>query len=62
MGSGPDSSRPSAVSSDTPNDGGSIVANALNSRCAETSLKFLNVFSRPAPRLIVPPATGNSQP
>ena len=47
---------------DTPNDGGSIDANALNSRCAETSLKFSNVFSSPAPRLIVPPATGNSQP
>ena len=62
IGSGPDSRRPSAVSSEIPNEGGSIEANALNRRWAETSLKFLNVFRRPAPRLIVPPATGNSQP
>ena len=62
IGSGPDSTRPSAVSSEISHSGGSIVENALNSRCAEICLKSLNVLSRPAPRLICPPATGNSQP
>jgi len=62
IGSGPDRTRPSAEDSSMPHDPGSIEAKASNNRWAETSLKPLNVFSSPAPRLIRPPATGNSHP
>jgi hypothetical protein len=62
IGRGPESMRPSAVSSEIPRSSGSIVAKAANRRVAEMSLKFRNVLRRPAPRLTRPSAIGKSHP
>ena len=62
IGSGPDSTRPSAEVSLTFHSAGSIRQNASNTRCADRSLKSRNVFSSPAPTLIEPSASGNSHP
>ena len=62
IGSGPDSIRPSAVSSEMPRSSGSIFANASNRRVADTSLKWRNVLRSPPPRFTRPSAIGKSQP
>ena len=62
IGSGPDSTRPSDELSLTFHSAGSMRKNASNTRCADRSLKSRNVFSRPAPTLTEPSASGNNQP
>ena len=61
IGSGPERTRPSAVSSFTFHSGGSIRQNASNTPCADRPLKCVKVFNRSAPRLIDPPGTGKSR-